>query len=112
MVLELGYPKDMVGLYHSKMNTKLKEDVYNNSRIIISPMKSLGTAKDIDNLRVIINTETYKSEVNTKQMIGRLRDGGLFFDCYDISIPECYKQFKSRLKVIKTEVRKILNTKI
>lgn len=112
MIEELGYPKDMVGLYHSKMNTKVKEDVYNNSRIIISPMKSLGTAKDIANLRVIINTETYKSEVNTEQMIGRLRDGGLFFDCYDVSIPECINQYKSRLKIIKTQVRKILNTKI
>lgn len=112
LINDCGYNKNDVEVVNSKVSAKDKARILNETKIIISTKKSLGTAKDIYNLRVLINTETFKSEVDTKQLIGRLRDGGLYIDCYDVSIPECVAQYKQRLKVMKILCKKVLVSKL
>lgn len=112
LVVELNIPEDEIGIYHSKIRSKIKDKVLTDSKIIISTRKSLGTAKDLSNLRVLINTETFRSKPELLQMLGRLRNGGYYIEAHDSSIQDCVNQYKTRKRILKDRCSKIIDTKI
>lgn len=95
------------------MNSKINEEVdFNNYDVISATMKLLGTAIDIKGLRVLINTEPFKSEVNLRQLKGRLReynstDMTYMFDLVDTSIRDVSTMGQSRLNNMKKYANEI-----
>lgn len=96
-------------------SNKSNEDNENakTADIISSTMKSLGTGVDIKGLRVIINMEPFTSQVNMRQLKGRLRefsksDDTYLFDLVDIGIRDIEKMGEKRkaaMKPIQKEMR-------
>lgn len=73
-----------VGIYTSAIEKDAREaNLYN--KIILSTTKSSGTASDIKDLRCVINlAEPFKSEVLSKQTLGRCRENDtLYIDVVD-----------------------------
>lgn len=76
--------KDSIGIYTSAVDKDQKE--YNlYKKIILSTTKSCGAASDIYDLRCVINlAEPFKSEVLSRQTLGRCRmDNTLYIDIVD-----------------------------
>ena len=89
-----------------------KEEALLKADIIISTMKSLGVGADIPDLRTVINTESYKSNIVTEQVIGRLRkppDNKISFyvELVDLAFFTLRNQQKAREKILKNLVGKI-----
>lgn len=80
-----NYPeyKNNVGVYTSEIKENRREQL--NNLIILSTMKSLGTAEDVRGLKcVFVLAEPFKSKILTVQSFGRLRDKDTFyFDIVD-----------------------------
>lgn len=79
---------------------------YEDYDVISATMKFIGTGDDIKELRVLINTEPFSSEENTRQLKGRLReyspsDYTFMFDLVDNSISEIVKMGNKRKRVMK-----------
>jgi hypothetical protein len=73
-----------IGIYTSAVDKDEKEvNLYN--KIILSTTKSCGAASDIKDLRCVINlAEPFKSEVLSRQTLGRCReDNTLYIDVVD-----------------------------
>lgn len=65
------YPELVVKEYiHESPDSHLGDGV----DIIVSTPKSCGTGRDVANLRTVLNTVSYSSEILTKQILGRLRE--------------------------------------
>lgn len=94
-----------VVVVNSTKNNNDNEDA-KNADIISSTMKSLGTGVDIKGLRVIINAEPFTSEINMRQLKGRLRefseiDDTYLFDIIDVGISDIVKMGEKRKKSMK-----------
>ena len=86
---------ESVGMYTSDVS---KADKLKNlkKRIIVTTFKSFGTGMDVDNLRYLIQCESYSSHLIINQCIGRLRAIGgtlMYFEVYDRGFNSRVKQF-------------------
>ena len=101
---------------HSKNTIQHNDSAYEDADIISSTIKSCGTGKDIKGLRVVINTESFASNVTSNQMSGRLREYAPDMDTYlidliDISIPRVFDMYKVRTRFFKKICKKIIISK-
>ena len=87
-----------IGVYNSAVSEDIKLEQL-NKRIILSTIKSLGTAKDIKGLKSVMNlADPFKSEVLARQSLGRTRDDGTYyFDFIDVG----FKKLKEYERVKK-----------
>lgn len=97
------YGEDQVGIFTSLKTPKQRiEEV--KKKIIISTDKSMGKAKNIDNLRFIINTHSFGSKTVAEQMLGRLRYNekfkSIFIDLCDEGFRSCIEQRKRRQQLL------------
>lgn len=75
-----NYPEliDDIGIYNSTIKTNKEEQL--EKRIILSTTKSLGTAKDIKGLKmVVVLAEPFASHVLARQTLGRTRDKDTYY---------------------------------
>jgi len=96
----------MVGVYHSKISAKDKENVRENADVIVTTYSSLGEGTDLDNLHAVINLEAYSSDIETVQCPGRLRnlnDGKPYYymEIVNVGIRRAENQYKKRKKTFK-----------
>lgn len=114
-VREITENRYSVGTYHSEMDPDEREENLESCAIICTTPKALGTGTDIANLRLVINTEPYKSRVTANQISGRLRNtndkiGGMYVEFVDMAIDTCREFYKERLKFFKTKVLSVAVT--
>lgn len=104
------YPnlKNDIGEYHSKMKKEDKKESL-KKKIILSTFKSFGTGTDIKKLYVIINFEAL-GIINLRQLTGRLRNKGYYFELYNSGIKKRQGQF-DRIKKTLTLVSKKVDIK-
>lgn len=110
------FPEIKVGIYHSRMKDQDEKLAAMDCDLIISTAKSLGVGADIPNLRVVINTESYKSTIITDQILGRLRkpvngDTCYYIELVDKAFTTLRAQQKSREKLLKHLVGNVLYVK-
>jgi superfamily II DNA or RNA helicase len=79
-LLKDEFPNIDIGVVNSKSENN--EYVKNNSRIIISTIRSLGVGADIRKLRNLIIAEPHSSKIISNQLIGRLREYSPTEDTY------------------------------
>lgn len=92
------YPSKKVGSVNSKKSDDDNLDIKENSDIIISTVKSLGTGSDIKKLRNLIIAEPHSSKIISKQLIGRLREYSSTEDTYAYELTDV--GFKSILRMV------------
>lgn len=84
IISQFPFLNGYVGIYTSAIEKDVREvNLY--TKIILSTTKSSGTASDIKDLRCVINlAEPFKSEVLSRQTLGRCReDNTLYIDVID-----------------------------
>ena len=105
-----------VALYNSKIDDQEKTKAL-ESRFISSTPKSLGTGTDIPLLRIVVNSEPYRSAVTANQVSGRLRyhndsKYSFYIELIDEGFPECVKMYKARQKVFNKKCAKIKEVRL
>jgi superfamily II DNA or RNA helicase len=111
--LKVTFPDKTVSIINSNIPDEIKDQSY-AADIIVSTPKSLGTGVDIKELKYIINTEPFSSEILTNQIPGRLRalsenEYSLYIEIIDKGFKEVVNAYKKRLKILKN---KCFETKI
>jgi hypothetical protein len=106
--LECNFPEKTIGNFTGSGKNKSLEL---NNDIIVTTEKSFGKGIDLDDLEVIFNAVPFSSKVLSKQISGRLRNGGIYFDMTDVGFNDCKKQRNSRRKVLEESAKKILEMK-
>lgn len=108
LILKEMFPKKTIGVYHSKVKASKeeKETLLEMSDIICSLGGSIGEGSDINNLRCIISMEASRSDVNSTQIPGRLRDLGddgkyFYIEIINTGFEKVMSQFRQRKKVYK-----------
>lgn len=95
-----NYPElyNNVAIYTSIIPKDMKR-IALTKRIILSTTKSAGAALDLQGLKVTINlAEPYKSEIISKQSLGRTRaDNTYFLDCIDVGFNTCRSFYYKKL---------------
>lgn len=104
-------PDKTVGVYHSKINDDEKA-IAVEADIISSTPQSFGTGIDIPGLRAVIVVETYSSEVQAEQLVGRLRpysetENTVFIEVVDTGFRKAHDMFKRRQKVFLRKCLKV-----
>lgn len=106
------YPqyKNDIGIYTSITPEEIKEDQL-NKRIILSTTKSCGAAMDIYGLKVtVVLAEPFKSEVLTRQTLGRTRANNTFYiDCVDDGFFYTKSYFNAKKQVFNKYATKCTN---
>lgn len=110
LVNELDIHEEDILLYTSTNKSKTKEDDLREKKYIITTAKSMGRAKDVPNLRMLIMTEAFSSNSMMDQVIGRLRQGGYYIEGLDKGFKPIPLQYKARKKIIESKCIKIYNT--
>lgn len=105
-LLRTEFPSIDIGTYHSKISDDDKTFVIDNSNIIVSTSKSLGTGKNILNLKTIINCEAFSSKITGKQVSGRLRrldndQSSYYIEMIDYGFKSIKNQYNRRIKEYK-----------
>lgn len=100
-----------IGVYHSKISDAEKIKAA-EADIISSTPQSFGTGADIPGLRAVIVLESYSSEVQAEQLVGRLRpysedDNTLFVEIVDIGFKRAQRMFKDRQKIFLKKCLKV-----
>jgi superfamily II DNA or RNA helicase len=111
------FPDVKIGIYHSKVKDLAAKDDAKNQQLIISTQKSLGEGADIAGLKVVINTESFKSTIVTEQIIGRLRrppdgSGCIYIETVDKAFQTLRNQQKTRERFMKKMVSVIKYVKM
>ena len=101
-----------VALYNSSRTDEEKRLAL-ESEFISSTPKSLGTGSDIEGLRVVVNSEPYRSAVTANQIPGRLRywnDGkySFYFELIDRGFYDVVRMYKARVKILEKKCAKII----
>ncbi|MNH30222.1 hypothetical protein D3C79_905050 [compost metagenome] len=101
-----------VQLYNSTLTDEEKSLSLESTFISTTP-KSLGTGTDIPNLRVVINSEPYKSAVTANQNSGRLRyhnddKFSFYVELIDMGFDECKRMYRARKKTLEEKCAKIV----
>ena len=113
-LLQEEFPDMNIKVYHSKLNKNEKDEALEKANIIVSTSKSLGTGKNIPNLRVVINCEAFGSKIIGIQTSGRLRvlpDGknSLYVEMIDLGFKNIKNQYNRRLKHYKQTFGKLIS---
>lgn len=92
---------DDIGVYHSKISDPVLKEMQLDKKIILSTVKSLGTAQDIKNLKMTVNlAEPFASDVLAKQSLYRTRDANtVYIDCIDTGFNTISRYYSERLPV-------------
>lgn len=94
------FPKiaDDIGVFTSIRSKEERDQALSCKKIILSTTKSTGTAIDIRGLKVtIVLAEPFKSNVLTKQTLGRTRDPNTYYiDVVDKGFYYCNQYFLSK----------------
>lgn len=111
------YPNISSGVINSKHTEKECKKVKEESRIIISTIKSLGTGSDIKKLRNLILSEPFSSKITANQVIGRLREYSSEEDTYVYELvnkgfKSIMKQVSRRITVIKKKCKTVTQSTI
>lgn len=89
-----------VGILNGTIKKEDKQEILNNSDILVTTDKSFGKGVDVKNLQIVINTVPFSSETKLIQTIGRLRKlpnkEVIFFDINDIGFDAIKNQLKSK----------------
>lgn len=106
------YPQIDIGIYHSKVKDQEAKNNAKNKPLIISTQKSLGEGADIEGLKVVINTESFKSIIVTEQIMGRLRElpdgsGCIYIETVDRAFHTLRNQQKTRERFMRKMVSHI-----
>lgn len=106
-------PNETIGMVHSNVDDKEKEEAKMMARIIVSTPQSIGTGDDIKGLGCVIMTEPYSSKVTANQVSGRLRYLGGDEECFyiepiDTGFEAVVYMYKERLKFFKKKCKKII----
>ena len=106
------FPKAKITkFYKSPKEDKIKEIFQGD--IILTNDKSFGTAVDVPNLRIMVNTSPFSSDVVAEQLSGRLREikgkKVVFVDIADEGFPKTKNQRKRRLTSFKKLSTQIIN---
>ena len=97
IISQFPFLNGYVGIYTSAVDKDVKEaNLYN--KIILSTTKSCGAASDIKDLRCVINlAEPFKSEVLSRQTLGRCReDNTLYLDVVDTGFYFTKKYYEAK----------------
>ena len=97
--------KDNVGIIDSDIDEKAQEDE-EKKKIIITTFGSFGTGVDRDTINVIIMLEPYSSEIICRQLIGRLRNKGVYIEILDKGIRKRETEQFEKVKDIISECSK------
>ena len=101
--IKTEYPDISVSAYHSEIPKADKEDIINNSQIIVSTNQSLGLGENIPNLQWVCNCEAFSTDTIGIQASGRLRrleDKKCFYtELLDFGFKSIRKQWASRRKL-------------
>lgn len=104
-----------IGVYNSKsgLSQKEKDKLLEISDIIVTTSGSLGEGTDMDNLHYVIDIESYRSEILSEQIPGRLRDlqDGHKFNYIKISnigfvkaydqLQDCIKMYSKNMEMVR-----------
>lgn len=106
------YPEIDIGIYHSQVKDMAAKNAAKDKQLIISTQKSLGEGADIEGLKVVINTESFKSIIVTEQIMGRLREppdgsGCIYVETVDRAFYTLRKQQKTRERFMRKMVSHI-----
>lgn len=106
------YPEfeDDIGIYTSLSgDTKNKEK---EKRFILSTTKSAGAAEDISGLRfAVLVAEPFKSEVLTKQTLGRTRgENTFYYEMIDLGFSYTKSFYYAKLKIFNTYALSTMDT--
>ena len=106
-----NFPDKTVGIYHSKATDEEKEYAA-EADIVSSTPQSFGTGVDIHGLRAVIIVETYSSEVQAEQLVGRLRpysenENTVFIEAVDRGFKKAHDMFKRRQKIFLKKCLKV-----
>lgn len=91
-----------IGIYSTLIPVEERENNL-KKQIILSTIKSTGTAKDIKGLKyVIVLADPFKSEVLTRQTLGRLRDNDTtYLDIVDLGFPQLNRYYRAKVPIFK-----------
>ena len=99
-----NYPElePYIGIYTSVVSPEEKQDAL-TKRIIFTTTKSAAAAVDIKGLKLtVVIAEPFKSEVITKQLLGRTRDANtLCIEIVDRGFAQLQRYYHSKLPVFK-----------
>lgn len=100
------HPEVTVGQYHSKVKLQQdeKDKLLDTCDVVVTTSGSLAEGADVDGLHCVINLESFSSEIQSKQMPGRLRnlnDGRPYYyiDLVDVGYRKAKNQYNEREKV-------------
>ena len=96
--------KDDIGVYSSLIPNKDIREKELDKKIILTTDKSFGKGTDVKNLRVFINTLTYRSAIQGSQFMGRLRYNpnfkSIYIEIVDKGFDGIWNQYLDRRKTI------------
>lgn len=90
--------RDNVGIYTSIIKKEDKKKAL-EKRYILSTTKSAGAALDLHDLKIVMNlAEPYKSEIISKQSLGRTRNSDTYYlDVVDVAFDTCRRFYYKKL---------------
>lgn len=100
--MKYHFPLIDIGIYTTITPKEIKAEQL-NKKIILSTIKSSGTALDIPNLEMTVNlNDPFKSELVARQTLGRTRARGTrYVDLVDIGFTALQKFYNHKMKVYK-----------
>jgi len=109
--LEITFPDIEIGVFIGS-TAKNKRDEELSKKFFITNDKIFGKAIDIKDLEILINFVPFGSQVQTEQIIGRLRNregmSSILIDTTDIGFDECIRQSKLRKRFYKKKAKEII----
>lgn len=112
LINDMGISEDDILIYNSDNKSKTKDTDLKTKKYILTTAKSMGRAKDVPNLRMLIMTEAFSSPSMMEQVLGRLRKGGYYIEGIDKGFKSIPMQYRSRKKIIESKCTKIYNTEL
>ena len=105
--------EDDVGIYTSIIDKEEKEKAL-TKRVILSTTKSAGAATDIPGLKLtIVLAEPFRSEVITRQVLGRTRDDNtMCIDVIDAAFAQCKRYYYKKLPACRMYAKSVSITKL
>ena len=93
-----------------------REKEIDDHEVILATNKIYGKGLTIKKLDILISCAPMSSELNVKQLIGRLRNipghTHIYIDITDRAYPQCLRQLKLRRKYYEEIAKKIINLNI
>lgn len=104
------------GLLIGEIKTEDRDKEIENHSIIFATQKLFGKGLTIKKLDILISCAPMSSELNVRQLIGRLRNipghKHIYIDITDRAYPQCMRQLRLRRKYYADVAKKIIDLKI